>query len=757
MRAPPAVVLALGYGAGLATGLLHFGDPVSALLLLAVLSAGSHPRSPTVALFLAAMAAGRVAAWGAWQAEPGRCAARLHAGEVRISGVPRDPPGGIAPVRFSVADRCAGDILVRWPEGAIAEVGERVMLEGRWIPRAEGPAGRAGGALIVRRSRRDSGSAPAPLRWRGRLYATTAALYGSRAPLVDALLFDRRGAVDRTVRNAFAQAGLIHLLSISGFHVGLIVAWVLLAARGAGLGRSRAWIVATAVALAYVAWLGWPAPATRAAGLAVATCITRLRQRVPAWSSLLAVTALGVLVADPWAIFDIGAWLSVGSLWGATHFARWGEGALGRRPVWRDLAGSVGATIATAPITAAALGTVALAGIGLNFVGIPLAAIAVPGALASVLVAPVSGVLARALASGTGLALALLDRVAGWGARIPFGHITTATGAMSAVPWIGVLVALLWVVGRRNSRGVAVTRAMAVAALVAWVALGIGAGSAWANGPVPDLRLDFLDVGQGDATVIRTPHGHAILVDAGPRFGGTDAGRSVVAPFLARAGIDRLDAVILSHAHLDHFGGVPAVLDRVPAALLLDPGEPVADPAYLGMLDAAAADGAGWAALRAGDTLRVDGVELVVLHPDTAWTEWGLDLNEDSAVLLVRWGRFRALLAGDAGIAAESRMAGHAGRVDLLKVGHHGSRGASGPAWLRELSPEVAVVSVGAGNRYGHPTPEALARLAAAGASVWRTDRDGAVAVAVDSAGMEVRGGRRRERYDLPMAAPVHR
>ncbi|MGH7590508.1 MAG: ComEC/Rec2 family competence protein, partial [Gemmatimonadales bacterium] len=241
-----------------------------------------------------------------------------------------------------------------------------------------------------------------------------------------------------------------------------------------------------------------------------------------------------------------------------------------------------------------------------------------------------------------------------------------------------------------------------------------------------------------------------ILVDAGPRFGGRDAGRSVVAPFLVQSGVDRLDAVILSHAHLDHFGGIPAVLDRVPSALLLEPGEMVPDSAYLGMLDAAAEDGAGWSTLRAGDTLRVDGVEFVVLHPDTAWAEWGLDLNEDSAVLLVRWGRFRALLAGDAGIAAEGRMRGHAGHVDLLKVGHHGSRGASGAAWLRELAPEVAVVSVGVGNRYGHPTREALDRLQVAGASVWRTDRDGSVAVAVDSVVMEVRGAGRRERYALP-------
>lgn len=748
------MLLALGYGAGLATGLLRFGDPVSAILLLAVLASVTRIRSPASSLVLLAMGAGRIAAWGAWQVEPRRCAAALRPGEIRVSGIPRDPAGELASVRFHVAGICDGDILVRWPPGSAPEVGQRVAVEGRWIPRPDGPAGRPGGALIVRRFAAESGSVPASLAWRGRLFATTARLYGARAPLVDALLFDRRGAVDRTVRTAYAEAGLVHLLSISGFHVGLIVAWIFLAVRGAGLGRSRAWVVATLAALVYVAWLGWPAPATRAAGLAVVTCVARLRQRTPSWGSLLALTGLGVLVIDPWALFGVGMWLSVGSLWGATHFARWSESALGRSVIWRDLVGSLGATVATAPVTAAALGTVALAGIGLNFVGIPLAALAVPGALASVLVAPISGTLARALAAGAGMALELLDRLARFGAGIPFGHLTTETGFVSAIPWVLVLGALLWVAGRRNTRRVALTRAIGLGAVALWVTLAVSAGGIGANGPTSDLRLDFLDVGQGDATVIRTPHGHTVLVDAGPRFGGRDAGRSVVAPFLVRGGVDRLDAVILSHAHLDHFGGIPAVLDRVPAALLLEPGEVVADPAYLGMLDAAAADGAGWSALRAGDTLRVDGVELVVLHPDTAWGEWGLDLNEDSAVLLLRWGRFRALLAGDAGLPAESRMRGHAGHVDLLKVGHHGSRGASGTAWLGELGPEVAVVSVGAGNRYGHPTREALDRLRAAGASVWRTDRDGSVSVAVDSVAMEVRGAGRRERYPLPAVAP---
>lgn len=755
MRWAPAVALAVGYGAGLATGLLHFGDPIGTGSLLAAAALALH-RRPMLGVLLGAAVAGRLAAAVAWGADQTRCVAELPAGEVRLVGVPRDPPAGQVPVRFSLAAECAGDIQVRW-SGASPAVGERVRVSGRWIPRPEGPAGRAGGVLIARSVSPAPGPVALSVQLRARALAITARLYGARAPLVDALLFDRRGALDPELRNRYAAAGLVHLLSISGFHVGLIVAWILLGARAARLSHRHATLLAAGSAVAYVAWLGWPAPATRAAALALVVCQGKLRQRQSAPGSLLAVTALGVLLIDPWAIFDIGAWLSVGSLWGATHFSRWSDAALGPRALWRMLAGSVGATLGTAPITASALGTVAMAGIALNFIGIPLAAVAVPGAIASVLAAPLSTALAGTLAAGAGIALEGLGRLAALGAAIPWGHVVVPAEPRSALPWALALGAALWAMGARNTRAVALTRALLALSIVVAVGVLGDLGARAARGRGPGLRLDFLDVGQGDAAVIRTPAGHAILVDAGPSLEGVDAGRRVVAPFLAKAGVTRLDAVVLSHAHLDHFGGIAAVLDRVSSPLLFEPGEAVADAAYLHTLDAAAADGVGWAPLRSGDTLRVDGLTLIVLHPDTSWAEWGLDLNEDSVVLLLEWGRFSALLSGDAGFRAERRLAGHVGRVDLLKVGHHGSRWATGADWLRELAPEAGIISVGRVNRYGHPSAEALARLRAEGTSIWRTDQDGEVAVEVDSTTMTIRGRGRVEEYLLGSGARVHR
>ena len=197
-------------------------------------------------------------------------------------------------------------------------------------------------------------------------------------------------------------------------------------------------------------------------------------------------------------------------------------------------------------------------------------------------------------------------------------------------------------------------------------------------------------------------------------------------PFLRRAGASRLAAVVASHAHADHVGGLPAVLSALPVDLVLEPGEPLGEVPYLEFLAASEASGAQWRAARAGDRLDLDGVRFTVLSPDSAWAAVTTDPNEESVVLLVEYGHVRLLLTGDAGLPVELRLAGRIGDVDVLKVGHHGSRSATSDAWLDEARPEIAVISVGARNTYGHPAPEVLARYRARGIMLVRSDRCGA-------------------------------
>jgi len=364
-----------------------------------------------------------------------------------------------------------------------------------------------------------------------------------------------------------------------------------------------------------------------------------------------------------------------------------------------------------------------------------------------VLLAPLVPPAAAALAAGGGLGLAGLEALARIGSALPFGALIVPAGWRAALPWSALLLLALWIMGRRNSSRRAALRLGWVTALAAALsALPLGRLDSTDEGN--GLTLHFLGVGQGDAALIHTPAGRWILVDAGPADPRHDAGREVVLPFLIRHGVSRLAAFVLSHAHLDHVGGAAAVLREVPVDLIVEPAEAVVEPHYLALLDLAAERGYRWSAGRAGDSLLIDGVSLRILHPDTTWSRWHEDLNDDSVVLLLRRGAFEAVFAGDLGVRAESLLAGHVGRVDLLKVGHHGSAGSSGARWLAELRPKAAVVSVGS-NRYGHPAASALARLATAGVEVWRTDRDGTVSVSVADSSMTLRGRRQARQYPL--------
>jgi competence protein ComEC len=565
--------------------------------------------------------------------------------------------------------------------------------------------------------------------------------------MVDALILGRRGGFDRNLQDSFAHSGLVHLLSISGFHVGIITAWVFLLCRAAGLARARSYAIAVALSVAYVAFLGWPAPATRAAALAVLVALSRIRQRRVDSNSLLSATCICVLLVDPWAIVDLGGWLSVAALWGASTFTRWSDHALGTELWWRTLASSVGASLTTAPITAAALGSVAIIGILLNFAAIPLAAVAVPGVFASLLAYPLWPGLAAALAGGAGLSLHGLEVLAIAGAAVPGGHIIYPAELGSALPWIAVLGVSLWAVGRRNTLAEAMRRWSWSLVAALWL-LGVKETFSNASDTGSELALHFLDVGQGDAAVLRTPAGRWVLVDAGPKTERADAGRRVVVPFLLRHGVRELTMAFVSHAHADHLGGLLSVLNRFRSGIVVEPGELVADSLYYDFLDELATGAIPWHRGRQGERFTVDSVSFTILHPDPAWSGWGEDVNEDSLVLLIEYRAFQVLFAGDAGFPAEHEMLTRTRPVDLLKVGHHGSRGSTGAGWLRALEPEAAVISVGR-NNYGHPSPETLGRLRGHRVAVWRTDQDGTVAVTTDGSRMTLRSRGRTATYDV--------
>lgn len=270
-----------------------------------------------------------------------------------------------------------------------------------------------------------------------------------------------------------------------------------------------------------------------------------------------------------------------------------------------------------------------------------------------------------------------------------------------------------------------------------------GAPAAADAGPPALLEIVFFDVRQGDSTLITTPDGRHILVDGGvcrTDWNRYDAAERVILPFLRKEGIRRLDLVIGTHPDFDHIGGLSTVLadERIGVGCYLDPGKDHDTQVYRRLLKKVEARGIPYRKGRAGMKLNLGpGVEAEILSPHNLLE----NTNDCSIVLRVRHGRVSFLLTGDAEENAELRMESNYGRriaSTVLKAGHHGSRNSSGDSFLEAVRPRMAVISVGARNRFGHPHKETLERLEAAGARILRTDEMGTIVMRSDGKNLTV-------------------
>ena len=244
------------------------------------------------------------------------------------------------------------------------------------------------------------------------------------------------------------------------------------------------------------------------------------------------------------------------------------------------------------------------------------------------------------------------------------------------------------------------------------------------------LEVTAIDVGQGDSLLVVTPEGKTLLIDAGGLVGASpdsnfETGEDVVSPVLWSRGIRQLDAIAITHGHEDHIGGMPAVLENFrPKELWVSTHPDV--PVYRHVLEIAARTGTSVKSYLAGDQFTFGGVSFRVLAPARDYQPGNAPTNHDSLVLLVRYGQTSALLEGDAEAPSETRMVANGNlHADLLKVGHHGSKTSTTPAFLAAVAPSYSVISVGRRNFYGHPRHEVLEELQNLHVKTYLTDMEG--------------------------------
>lgn len=242
-------------------------------------------------------------------------------------------------------------------------------------------------------------------------------------------------------------------------------------------------------------------------------------------------------------------------------------------------------------------------------------------------------------------------------------------------------------------------------------------------GPMPDgtLQVHFIDVGQGDAILILTPDGKAGLIDGGESGSG-------VRNYLKEKGVKRLDLIVVTHPHDDHIGGLPEIMKSVPVGRIVTNGQEHTTTSYEKLLDAIINAKAEYLEVKKGDSISLGDVNLQILNPSAQLVQ---DMNENSIVLRLEYGKISFLFMGDAEKGAESRLlsGGLALKTDILKVGHHGSRSSSTSSFLEAVKPAVAVYSAKTGNKYGHPHLETMQAFASIGSAVYGTDINGSVVV----------------------------
>ena len=541
------------------------------------------------------------------------------------------------------------------------------------------------------------------------------------------------------MRDRYAAAGLVHMLSISGLHVAVIAAAMELLFQVARMSRRASLLGAFVATGLYVAVIGAPPPALRSAAMLGVAMAARLAQRP---TSPWAAWAIGAFVPlfSPRTMLDVGYQLSVlgmcalvaaGSLC-RRHLANRIEGWKGK--VSRELLTSIVACAVTAPLVAWVFGRLSLIAPVSNLVAAPIITLAQPVLFLALLLAPV-GALARFCAQAVHPLLLAFDGIASSAASVPGAAITVTTTlptALLAALAAGALV--LACVSRFPSRP-AITGIAALAAMAALPAIPLKRGG--------DVELHVLDVGQGDAILLRTDAGRWVLFDAGPAWRGGDAGRSTILPYILRRG-GSLEAFVLSHPHTDHVGGAASVLGAMRPHAYWDAAFAGGSDAYGLSLAAARQQGIAWRRVHPGDSVLIDRVSLTFLAPDSSWTVGLNDPNLASTIALVRFGVVRFLLVGDAELAEEEWLLEHHRdelRADVLKVGHHGSSTSSSDAFLAAVHPDVAVISVGAANKYGHPSADVLRALSLVGAEVLRTDESGTVIVRTDGEHVEIEAG----------------
>jgi competence protein ComEC len=615
------------------------------------------------------------------------------------------------------------------------------------------------------------------------------------AALFAAMIVGDDSLVVRGVREEFQETGVYHLLVVSGMNVALLALAVFWLARRLHAPEWAAAIVTIGLSVFYAYIAGMGVPIQRAVLMLSVFLLARLLYRDRSAMNATGFAALVVLAVSPRALFEAGFQLTFLALLAiagiglpvlertsspyrraleyldSTNYDLNLEPRLAQlRLDLRMIAGRIGRLIGALParwLVAGAAGAivavfdlVVVSSITQAVLVLPMRMYfhraAIGGLPANVMVLPLTGVMLNAGVAAIVLSYFWLlpARVVAWIATtalhwilrsiVVISHLELARWRVPDPGWVIILIATAGIV--------AAIFAVRRQRLLAWTGIGLlfasaGAAAFWVAPPrvaANKLEVTAIDVGQGDSILVVSPQGRTMLIDGGgslgPARGEFDFGEDVVSPYLWSRGLERLDVVVLTHAHGDHIGGLSRALENFHPRELwvgINPHTPALDRLYA----IATTQGVMVRNHTGGDEMDWGGAHIRALSPPHDWQPKAKPMNDDSLALLFTFGETRALLAGDVEKKMEKLIAGESPRADLLKVAHHGSATSTTPEMLAAVQPHFAVISVGARNSFGHPRMVVLERLQNAHVLTYRTDLMGLVTFLLDGKNVEARVG----------------
>ena len=563
------------------------------------------------------------------------------------------------------------------------------------------------------------------------------------AAAVFAMLFGGYDGIRPELLEAFTTTGIVHILSVSGSHI------TLLAATMAWLGsllRLRKGVTVFLVTLsiaAYSVLAGCVPPVIRSGIMGLLTFMALAMEREKDARRILTLTAMLMLLVSPLLLFDISFQLSFAATAGLLYLSpvlrqwmrRWPSAVSG------SLAITLGAQLAVLPLLAWYFHMVSVSSLLANLVAVPVVEMMIVlGLLAGfvgILVPPLAYLVYAVDSLMLGVVYALTRGLAALPAsRI---YLPPLCPVVSLLYYLGLCLLLLpdqrravyrWCQGYRWP--------LLGVLLVAGVVLGL---YNWLR--PSEMAVHFLDVGQGDAVLVCTPHGHAFMIDTGgTRENAFDIGGRVDVPYLLQYSVYHLDYIFLTHAHEDHAAGTGGILHQLPVDHILTGSEGKAEYARSMGLSMASPELRNMVPVSEGMHIELDGVSIDILYAPAMPKQGSRTGNEVSNVIRVSYGNASFLFTGDLIKEQENILLQEHKNLcsTVLKVGHHGSDTSSSSAFLSAVQPRWAVISVGADNHFGHPSPTIVQRLAASGAEIRRTDEDGALVFRTDGNRMWVEG-----------------